>query len=171
MTTICKLSRAAAFSALMLMSGIAVAQAGEPVTVYTDHSRILDVGRPPGTIVVGNPSIADVTISGTQVLLHARSYGTTNIIILDEAGAQLADYEVTVQSGGDDNVYVFRAGYSQLTYLCAPDCERTLHIGDDDKPFKIIAGQQKTKSGLALGQKDGENVAQGNVPQEAPPQQ
>jgi Pilus formation protein N terminal region len=160
MTPTSNLPRIAALACLSLFSGLNAAAAGEPITVFTDHSRALNVGRPPGTIIVGNPSIADVTISGTQVMLHARSYGTTSVIILDEAGAQLADYEVTVQSGGNDNVYVFRAGNSLLTYLCAPDCERTLHIGDDDKPFKIIAGQQKARTALALGQKAGENVAQ-----------
>ena len=176
MTTISTLSRTAALASFTLLAGLSQAWAGEPVTVFTDHSRVLELGRPPGTIVVGNPSIADVTISGTQVLLHARSYGTTNIIILDETGAQLADYDVTVQTGGNDNVFVFRSSNSVLTYLCAPDCERVLRIGDDDKPYKIIAGQQKTKTGLALGQKEGENVAQagsgnGNGNEEAPPAQ
>ena len=80
MTPTSKLPRTAAFATLLFLTGLAVAEAGQPVTVFTDHSRVFDLGRAPATIVVGNPSIADVTISGTQILLHARSYGTTNVI-------------------------------------------------------------------------------------------
>jgi Pilus formation protein N terminal region len=159
MTYLCKPPSRAAISVLALLAGMSLAKAGEPVTVFTDHSRILEVTRPPGTIIVGNPSIADVTIQGTQVFLHARSYGTTNIIIMDEAGDYLADYDVTVQTGGDDNVVVFRSSFSQQTLLCAPDCEATLHVGDDPGYFKSVASQQQKKIGIALGQKDGENVS------------
>ena len=63
MTHISKLRAVAVISSLMLLGSAAVAEAGERLTVYTDHSRILNVERAPGTVIVGNPSIADVTIS------------------------------------------------------------------------------------------------------------
>ena len=155
-----KLPGISAIAALLLVApATTMAYAGEPLTVYTDHSRVLTVARAPGTIVVGNPSIADVTIQGTQVFLHARSYGTTNVLIMDENGSQLADYEVSVQTGGDNNVFVFRSSFSQETLLCAPDCESTLHVGDDDSIFKTIASQQQKKIGIAMGQKEGEKVS------------
>jgi hypothetical protein len=153
-----KMRTVAVLSALALFGASAVAQAGQPITIYTDHSRILRVDRAPGTVIVGNPSIADVTIQGTQVFLHARSYGTTNIIIMDDNGNQLADYDVTVQTGGSDNVFVFKAGAVKQTYLCAPDCEATLHVGDDKDFFKDLATQQQSKVNIALGQKSGENA-------------
>jgi len=144
--------------------------AGEPITVYTDHSRVLSVSRPPATIIVGNPSIADVTIQGNQVLLHARSFGETNIIVLDEQGSQLADYEVTVQLGGKNNVAVFKAGY-RYSYICAPDCESTLHVGDDKEYFlKWIVPEQQAKIKIAMGQKSGENASQ-DVQDTSSPQQ
>lgn len=151
----------AALSLLTLIAGAGLAHSGEPLTVYTDHSRILTVARAPGTIIIGNPSIADVTIQGNQLYLHARAYGETNVVVMDEAGKLLADYDVTVQTGGANNVYVFKAGpWQTTTMVCAPECEATLHIGDADKPyFKVIAGQQRTRSGIAQGQKEGENVA------------
>lgn len=157
-----------AFLGLAALAGFA--HAGEPLTVFTDNSRILSVARPPATIVVGNPSIADVTIQGTQVFLHARSYGTTNVLIMDENGAMLADYDVTVQTGGDDNVYVFKAGGS-FTSLCAPDCEATLHVGDDPNYFKMVTVQQQKKIGIAMGQKDGENAPNNAGGQDTNPQQ
>jgi hypothetical protein len=163
MKIISRLRSTAALPLLTLLCGIQAAQAGEPITVYTDNSRILSVARPPGTVVVGNPSIADVTIQGNQVFLHARSYGTTNVIIMDENGSMLADYDVTVQTGGDDNVFVFKAGAIKQTFLCAPDCEAILHVGDEKDHFKDLAQQQQLKVNIALGQKSGEsNNGQGN---------
>lgn len=158
MTYVSKLRAAAVLTSLSLLGGAVIAEAGQPLTVYTDHSRILNVDRAPGTVIVGNPSIADVTIQGNQVFLHARSYGTTNVIIMDENGNPLADYDVTVQTGGDDNVFVFKAGVIKQTYLCAPDCESILHVGDEKDYFKELAAQQQSKVGLALGQKSGEST-------------
>jgi hypothetical protein len=153
---------AIALAGLALDFGAALA--GEPVTVHTDHSRVMSLARPPATIVVGNPSIADVTIQGNEVLLHARTYGQTNVIILDENGQQLADYDVTVQTGGDNNVYVFSSGMFRTSYLCAPDCESILHTGDYKDYFNLVAGQQQKRSGIATNQKVGENVAQSTQP-------
>lgn len=144
-----------------LLAGLAmipaggIALAGEPITVQLDHSRILSVARPPATVIIGNPSIADVTIQGDKVLLHARGYGMTNVIILDDAGNNLAEYDVSVQTGGDNLVKVFKAGYS-YAYVCAPDCETVIHVGDDPGYFSTIAKQHEKRNGIALGQKDGE---------------
>jgi hypothetical protein len=153
-----KLRAAALVSCLAMFGGMCAAQAGEPITVFTDHSRILNVDRPPGTVIVGNPSIADVTIQGNQVFLHARSYGTTNVIVMDENGNELVSYDVTVQTGGNDNVFVFKAGAIKQTFLCAPDCESILHVGDEKDFFKELASQQQSKVNIALGQKSGENT-------------
>lgn len=152
---------------LLLLSGVAPAAAGEPLVVYTDQSRIITVARTPGTVVVGNPSIADVTIQEDKVFLHARGYGTTNILILDDQGNHLADYDVTVQTSLDNGVTVYRAG-SQFSYVCDPDCESTLHIGDFPGYFGEIAKQQQKRTAIALGQKDGETA---QAPEgQAPPQ-
>jgi hypothetical protein len=159
-----KLRATAVISLLAVLGSAAGAEAGEALTVYTDHSRVLNVDRAPGTVIVGNPSIADVTIQGNQVFLHARSYGTTNVIIMDENGNSLADYDVTVQTGGSDNVFVYKAGAVKQTYLCAPDCESILHVGDDKDFFKELASQQQSKVGLALGQKSGESTGNNETP-------
>ena len=145
-----------------LAVGSAVVKAGEPIIVFTDHSRVLSVSRPPATVIVGNPSIADVTVQGNNVLLHARSYGDTNVIILDDEGNQLADYEVTVQHGGRNNVAIFKAGY-RYSYVCAPLCEATLNVGDEkDYLLKWIGPQQQFKNKVSLGQKQGENTDAGD---------
>ena len=143
-------------AASLLLVSSAAALAGEPIVVRLDHSQIFAMARGPATVVVGNPSIADVTIEGKNVFLHARAFGSSNVLVLDDEGKQLADYDVTVQIGGNNNLIIFKAGLSQ-SYVCAPLCESTLHIGDDKNYFSdVIAPEQKMRNGIAMGQKDGE---------------
>ena len=137
--------------AAALMSFAGPALAASDVTVYTDQAKILHLSGQPGTIVVGNPSIADITVQGEQVVLMGRSYGTTNIIILDKEGKQLATLDVTVQITDKNAVQVFKAG-GRLTLVCAPVCEQTVQIGDDPaRAFDPIVKQIQTKNDLASG--------------------
>lgn len=143
---------------LTLATAAGGARAAEPITLFSDQSQIMTMARTPGTVVVGNPSIADVTIQGKQVFLHGKTYGTTNITILDEAGDQLALFEITVQLGGHNDVALFKAG-ALASYVCAPDCESSLHIGDEKDYYKNLVSQANAKIGLATGQKSGEATA------------
>ena len=136
--------------AAALTSFAAPALADNDVTIYTDQAKILHLDSQPGTIVVGNPAIADVTVQGTRVVLMGRSYGVTNIIVLDRDGKQIAALDVTVQMGDKDAVQVFRAG-GRSTLVCAPVCEQTVQIGDAPGRFKNVVSQIVTKNGLAGG--------------------
>jgi len=136
--------------------GAGQAAAAQPLVLYTDQSKIVDLARAPGVVVVGNPSIADATIQGRRVFLHGRSFGTTNVIVLDEDGDQLADFEVDVQLGGRNNVSLFKAGSLQ-SYVCAGDCEVIMHVGDQPDYFKdVVQKRNEDKIGLATGQKSAE---------------
>ena len=86
------------------------ALAGTDVVVMADQAKMLSVAGEPTTIVVGNPIIADATVSGSQIFVHGRNFGSTNLIVLDKQGNQLANLDVTVMQGGDNNLTVFRGG-------------------------------------------------------------
>jgi Flp pilus assembly secretin CpaC len=136
--------------AAALSSFAGPALAASDVTIYTDQAKILHLESQPGTIVVGNPSIADVTVQGKRVVLMGRSYGVTNIIVLDREGKQIAALDVTVQMGDKNAVQVFRAG-GRATLVCAPLCEQTVQIGDSPARFNNVVKQIATKNGLAGG--------------------
>jgi hypothetical protein len=161
---------AAAYS-VAVSANIPVALA-EELTVNTDQSQIITMQRAPSTVVVGNPSIADVTVQGNQIFVHGRVFGKTNVIVLDEGGNQLADFAVNVVTEDNYNVVVFKAGVGNTieknSYTCKTDCESVFHIGDSLEYYKLINEQQKNKLGLAQGQKAGENGGDGA--QTAPPQ-
>ena len=140
---------------LSLAAGQALA-AAQPVVVNVDQSQIVTLPRQAGTVVIGNPSIADASIQGLMLFIHGRGFGTTNLIVLDDQGAQMANYQLTVQLGGDYNVTTFKAGL-EYSYVCAPDCEAQMHVGDEKDWFKqVVLERNKDKIGLATGQKSAE---------------
>ena len=137
------------------------ASAAEPLVLLTDQTQLLKLPRPAGIIVVGNPTFADITVQGQLVFLHGRAFGTTNITIMDEAGAQMADFEVTVQMGGSNNLALYKSA-SRFSYVCAPNCEGTLQVGDSASHFSLITGEASTKTGLATGKTAEDTAKEGN---------
>lgn len=131
------------------------ASAAEPLVLLTDQTQLLKLPRPAGIIVVGNPAFADVTVQGQLVFLHGRAFGTTNIIIMDEAGAEMENFEVTVQMGGSNNLALYKGGITggvRYSYVCAPNCEVTLQVGDPtDYMVKQNIAEIIAKSNLATG--------------------
>ena len=160
MTVMKKLQGLVPVSFLALLALNAPAWSAEELTVNTDQSQIVSVDRAPGTVVVDNPTIADVTIQGNQLFIHGRVFGKTNITVLDENGNQLAEYAVNVVVDDNYNVVVFKAGVGasiqKESCTCKTDCESVFHIGDSLDYYKLINEQQKNKLGLAQGQKAGE---------------
>lgn len=137
--------------AAMLVALTSPVLAASDVVIYTDQAKILSLSGQPGMVVVGNPSIADVTVRGDQVVLMGRNYGVTNLIILDREGNQLAALDVTVQITDKNAVHVFKAG-GRTSLACAPTCEQTLQVGDDGtRAFDPLSKQMQTKSDMASG--------------------
>jgi hypothetical protein len=62
-------------------------------------------------------------------VLTAKSYGATNLLVLDRGGATLAEYPIQVVGPGDAVVVVYR-GVERESYSCAPVCERRITLGD-----------------------------------------
>ena len=65
--------------------------AGQPLTVQMDKSQLITVASDPGAVVIGNPSIADISVNGKQIFIHGHGFGDTNLQILDTAGNQIAN--------------------------------------------------------------------------------
>ena len=137
--------------AAALFSLASVANAASDVTILADQAKILQVSGAPGTVVIGNPSIADVTVQGDQVVLVGRNFGVTNVIVLDRDGRQLAALDVTVQYPDKNAVHIFKAA-GRMSLVCAPVCEDTLQVGDDHiRVFKPLSEQIMTKNDISTG--------------------
>ena len=125
----------------VMASGLAMRPvAAADLTVVLDQAQVMTLPDRVGTIVVGNPLIADVSLqAGGTLVVTGRGYGTTNIIALDRAGATLMTKSVLVV-GPRDNVVVYR-GVDRESYSCAPRCERRLTLGDVPRAVRHSADE------------------------------
>ena len=134
-----------------------MALAGTPLTVQIDQSQLLSLDAEPGTIIVGNPSIADVSVNGRQMFVHGHSFGETNLMIFDVNGKKMGDYELTVGNSSNNQVTVFIGsgtnGPTRYTYSCAPTCEAAMMVGDPSAYLNKVVGDNRAKSDYASGVK------------------
>jgi Flp pilus assembly secretin CpaC len=126
--------RAAILAALLFAAAPAVpvsAADGEPISVKVNMARILRIGAPAATVIIGNPGVADVTIQDPQTLvLTGKSYGQTNLIVLDDMGNPIADTLIEVVQAQANLVTVYQ-GNLRTTVVCSPVCQPTIMLGDD----------------------------------------
>lgn len=120
----------AAIVATVLATSAAMAQA-EPVTVKANMARILRISAPASTVIIGNPAVADVTIQDPQTLvLTGKSFGQTNLIVLDANGEPIADTMIEVVQDTADLVTVYMGG-TRTSMACEPVCQPIIMLGDD----------------------------------------
>lgn len=128
------------------------AMAAEPVVVTLDQAKVVRIAAPAGTIIIGNPAIADATLQDAQTLvITGRSYGSTNMIVLDADGEPISDTIVSVQGPSANMVTVFR-GAARSTFSCVPECQPAAVPGDADIFFGGIQSQTAARNGAATGQ-------------------
>ena len=83
--------------------------AGEPIKVLMNQAKIVKLARPAGTIVVGNPQIADASVQdASTIVLTAKGFGVTNLVVLDEQGTPIVDEQVVVSRQTATSVRVYR---------------------------------------------------------------
>ena len=122
---------ALAVAACLVAPGLAQAAGTDPITVKANMARILRISAPAATVIIGNPGVADVTIQDPQTLiLTGKSYGETNLIVLDSAGNPVADTMVSVIQENADTITVYM-GTARTTLSCQPVCQQTITLGDD----------------------------------------
>lgn len=129
-------------------AGVPAAKA-EAVVVTVDQAKLFKVSRPAATIIIGNPAIVDATVEDDQTLiLTGRSFGVTNLIVLDANGDSVVDQSVVVKGHETNTVRIYRRN-SRETLACAPVCEPTLTIGDDSTAFEFASSQIQARNQLS----------------------
>ena len=103
-----------------------------PLPVPTSLARILRISAPAATVIIGTPGVADVTIQDPQTLvLTGKSYGETNLIILDSSGNPIADTMISLIQATPDAITMYM-GTARTTLSCLPVCQSTVTLGDDN---------------------------------------
>ena len=126
------------------------------VEVIIDEATLVRLDRPAAEIVVGNPSIADVSVqSGKTLVVTGKSFGETNLIVMDADGKVVVNRTLIVQEPRTGFVTIYK-GASRQTLHCAPHCTPPLVIGDDKKYFSTIGEQIKTKQSISQSSAQGD---------------
>jgi Pilus formation protein N terminal region len=138
--------------ALALASALTMPRVGaaETVTVVLDQAQLMKLPDKVGTIIIGNPLIADVSLqAGGTMVITGKGYGATNVIALDRTGATLMSTTIQVV-GARDAVVVYR-GIDRESYSCTPTCERRITLGDAPSYFDATVAQAGSRNGQAGG--------------------
>lgn len=93
------------------------------LTVYMDHARVLKLDRSVSKVIIGNSEVADATVADSKtIVLTGRSFGTTNLVILDIDGNPIVDERILVSIDEGNTVRVFRQT-ARSVLSCTPTCE------------------------------------------------
>lgn len=121
-----RLGAALASVAVLALPGVGVAQSAR-LSVEIDQAARVQLRGPAGSVIVGNPLIADVTVVDSNTLyITGKGYGVTEIVAVDSIGRTVFQSEVIVTAGsGAGRVRVWRGG--QATEMaCAASCSPSL---------------------------------------------
>ena len=141
---------AAALAALQgLAAPAALAQSTDTVQVLVNHARVVRLPEKTGTVVVGNPSIADVAMQKNgNLVITGKAYGLTNLIALDPGGNIIAESKIKVDAPSDAIIIVQR-GLERESYSCTPKCQPAISLGDSKQFFEDAGGQTERRNALA----------------------
>lgn len=137
-----------AFGAGLLFASAAAAN-DRTIRVDIDYARIVKIPQGAQTLVIGNPLIADVTMlkSSQLMVITGKSFGTTNLIVLDRAGAQVGESLVTVVPAEDK--LIVQRGTHRESMSCNPRCAKAVDLADDMNYMNATVEAVKTHDSAA----------------------
>lgn len=139
------------FAALAICLALAPAAAADPFNVKVDQTVPLKLNQPANSVIVGNATVADVTVHDARTLLvTGKAYGSTNLTVLDRAGNTIYTSQLVVGGEDDDGLTIVRSG-ATYSYSCVDKCRATPMVGDAPSHFQdvmtTVTGKQQTAKG------------------------
>lgn len=125
-----------AFCVWALLAGAACAS-GETlpeIRIDMDYARLVKMPAGARTLVLGNPAIADATLlrDGGMLVVSGKSFGATNLIILDKTGERVLETLISVVPA-QDKLVVFRGVDRRESLACDPLCAHAIDAADDSQ--------------------------------------
>jgi hypothetical protein len=119
------------------------------IRVDIDYARIVKIPQGAQTLVIGNPLIADVTMlkNSQLMVITGKSFGATNLIVLDKSGAQVGESIVTVVPSEDK--LVVQRGTHRESLSCNPKCGRAVDLADDVQYMNVAIEAVKAHDSAA----------------------
>jgi Flp pilus assembly secretin CpaC len=107
---------------IAVLACVSSAWAAPIVAVYLDHSTRIPVSNAVGSVIVGDPTVADaIVVDRHTIYVQGKSFGRTEVVVLDGAGRSVWQGEVAVVSPDQGRVTVMRGAHVQ-EMTCAGVC-------------------------------------------------
>ncbi len=124
---------------------ITQSKSSQPIHVTLNQITLVKLKDKISDALVGNPAIADITIqTGQSFIITGKSYGRTNIILLNSKGETIFNKSITVDDQ-NENVVRIQRGMARVSYTCTPNCQPTPTLGDDPSHAKSLSENIKDK--------------------------
>ena len=126
-----RLLGALAIASMIIASGPihAAAASDDMIRVFMDHARIIKLDRPISKVIIGSSDVADVTVADSNtIVLTGKSYGTTNLVILDVDGQAIIDELILVSVDEANTLRIYKQT-ERSVYSCSPSCEQHVKSG------------------------------------------
>lgn len=140
------------FAALALSLALApAALAADPFKVKVDETITLKLASPANSVVIGNATVADVSVHDAKTLLvTGKAFGSTNLTVLDRSGNTIYSSQLVVGGEEEAGLTIVRAG-GTYSYSCVDKCRATPMVGDAPTHFADVMGTVTGKSATAKG--------------------
>lgn len=141
----------AALALGMILAPLAQAEAFK---VYVDQTVTLKLSAPANSVVIGNASVADVAVHDPLTLLvTGKSFGSTNLLVLDRDGRTIYSNMLAVANGDDNELTIIRGATGGAnTYSCIDKCYAVAKVGDAPQHFSEVMTTVTGKTAAAKGQ-------------------
>ena len=102
------------------------ALAAPRTSVAIDQTARVNLKGSAASVIVGNPSVADVTVVDERTLyLSGRGYGITEVVVLDPLGRTIWQGEVVVTAPTTGAVTIYCGGHA-TEMACANACSPSI---------------------------------------------
>ncbi len=108
--------------ASVLALASAPALAGQPLIVEKNHMTRVTLASPAGSVIVGNPDIADVNVVDSHTIyILGKGFGNSAVTITGRDGRPLYDAEVVVTAAQKGAITVYK-GLKPSLMVCSNIC-------------------------------------------------
>lgn len=118
---------AALFCAVFAAAPAAAMAQAAPMNVEIDQATRVPLRAPAGSVIVGNPQIADVTVVDSNTLyITGKGYGVTEVVAVDAIGRTVFQRQIVVTDGaGAGRVRMWR-GAQSTEMACGSSCSASV---------------------------------------------
>jgi hypothetical protein len=151
---------------ILLVFASLSARAEDRLDVNWRQARVVRLAKPATSVIVGDPTVADVTLNDpTTLVVFGKAPGETNLVVLSSSQEMLFDWPVVVSPETGRHVTVLDASGEpapvEVLYSCGEQrCTRVL--SPSDISFSASSSTSSSNSSSASKSSSGSDVSAAN---------